>query len=145
MWNSQEKIKSAIPHKQNYAAWLVKNGKTVFFKLMQKISLSVFGEQARKHLASSFPFSDFYIFSSLLSCYSSGISSTLHFGQMLNEFLTSTFDFYWSLALQFSHLTVRLSEGRFLFLVLAISFNKKWASAVFYVDQLVHLLVCLVC
>ena len=40
------KIKSAIPHEQNYAAWLVKNGKAVFSKLMCKISLSVSGQQA---------------------------------------------------------------------------------------------------
>ena len=35
--------------------------------------------QASKHLASSFPFSDFYILSSLLSSYFSGISCTLNF------------------------------------------------------------------
>ena len=38
MWNSQEKIKTAMPREQNYAAWLVKNSKTVFSKLTQKIS-----------------------------------------------------------------------------------------------------------
>ena len=37
-WNPREKIKSAIPREQNYAAWLVKNGKTVFSKLTRKIS-----------------------------------------------------------------------------------------------------------
>ena len=66
MWNSQEKIKSAIPHEQNYAAWLVKNGKTVFSKLTGKISFSVSGKQASrqagkqasKHSAWSFPFSE---------------------------------------------------------------------------------------
>ena len=40
-WNSQEKIKSTIPHKQNHTSCLVKNGKTVFSKLTQQISLSV--------------------------------------------------------------------------------------------------------
>ena len=39
------------------------------------------GEQASQHMASSFPFSDFYIFSSLLGCYFSGTSCTFHFGQ----------------------------------------------------------------
>ena len=38
---SREKIKSAIPREQIYAAWLIKNGKTVFIKLTQKIYLSV--------------------------------------------------------------------------------------------------------
>ena len=47
-WNSREKIKSAIPREQNYVAWLVKNGKTVFSKLTRKISLSVSGEQASR-------------------------------------------------------------------------------------------------
>ena len=34
----KKKIKSAIPYKQNYMARLVKNGKTVFSTLTQKIS-----------------------------------------------------------------------------------------------------------
>ena len=104
MW---EKLHSLIGQK----------GKTVFRKLMWKIPLSISGEQASKHLASSFLFADFYILSSLLGCYFSGISCTFHFGQMFNGFLTSTFDFYWSLALQFSCIMVWLSEGRFLFAV----------------------------
>ena len=64
------------------------------------ISLSVSGKQERKNLASSFPFSDFYILSSLLGCYFSETSCTFHFGQMFNGFITSTFDFYLSLALK---------------------------------------------
>ena len=59
MWNSQEKIKTAMPREQNYAAWLVKNSKTVFSKLTQKISLSVSGEQASKRSAWDLPFSEF--------------------------------------------------------------------------------------
>ena len=110
-----EKIKLSIPHEQNYMAWLVKNSKTVFSKFTWKISLSVAGEQASQYLASSFLFSDFYILSSLLGCYFSWTSCTFHFGQMFNGFLTSTFDFYWSLALQLSCIMVRLSEGRYLF------------------------------
>ena len=31
-----KKVKSAVPREQNYAAWLVKNGKTVFSKLTRK-------------------------------------------------------------------------------------------------------------
>ena len=111
----KEKIKSAIPREQNCVTLLVKNGKTVFSKLTQKISLLVSGEQASKHLASSFPFSELKILSSLLGCHFSGISCTFHLGQMFNGFLTSTLDFYWSLGQQFSYMTVRLSEDRFLF------------------------------
>ena len=43
--NSREKIKLTIPHEQNHAPWFVKNGKIVFSKLTQQISLSVSGEQ----------------------------------------------------------------------------------------------------
>ena len=57
------KKKSAIPHEQNYATWFVKSDIIVFSKLTRKISLSVSGEQASKHLASSFLFSDFYVLS----------------------------------------------------------------------------------
>ena len=67
MWNSWEKIKLAIPCKENYVTWLVKNGKTVFSKLTRKISLSVSVEQASQHLTSSFPFSNFFILSAGLS------------------------------------------------------------------------------
>ena len=55
---------------------------------------------------------------------------------MFNGFWTSNFDFYWSLALQFSCITVRLSEGRVFFAGVLISFSKKWTSLVFCVDQL---------
>ena len=112
-WVPHLKIKSAIPREQNYAAWLVKNRKAVFSKLTWKIPLSVTGKQVNKHLASSFPFSYFYILSSCLGCYFSGKSCTFHFGQMSNGFWTSSFDFYWSLVLQFSYISVRLSEGKF--------------------------------
>ena len=46
MWILQEKTKSVVTFEQNYAAWLVKNGKTVFSKLKLKMSLSVLSEQA---------------------------------------------------------------------------------------------------
>ena len=75
---------------------------------MLKMCLSVLGEQVRKHLASTFPFSDLKILSSLLVCYFSKTYCN-------NGFLTSTFGFYSSLALQFSCITVSLSEGWFLF------------------------------
>ena len=75
------------------------------------------GAEASKHLASRFTFSDFQILSSFLGCYFSGISCTFRFWQMLNRFFTSTFDFYWSLALQFSCIMVRHSQGMFLFAV----------------------------
>ena len=85
-WNYQEKIKSAIPREKNYAAWLVKNRQAVFSKPTQKIPLSVTGKQASKH----FPFSHFYILSSCVGCYFSGISCAFHFGQMFNGFLKVT-------------------------------------------------------
>ena len=127
-WNSWEKIKSAIPHELNYADWLFKNSKTVFSKLTWKISLSVSGEQTSKHSTWSFPFSEFLILSSLLSCYFSEIYCAFCFRQMFNGFWTSNFDFYWKLTLQFSCITVRLSKGRFLFAVASdyISFSKNW-------------------
>ena len=74
--------------------------------------------QASKHLASSFPFSGFYILSSFLGCYFNGISCTFCFNQMFNGFLTSVFDFCWSLAHQFSCITIRFSQSTFLFAVL---------------------------
>ena len=125
MFNSRENMKSAIPREQNCTTWLVKNNKTVFSKLMQKISLSVSSKQASKYSTSCFPFSDFQILSSLSGCYFRGISCTFHFGQMCNGFLTSTFDIYWSLALQFLHITVRLSECSFLFAVASNWFQQK--------------------
>ena len=115
--NFQEKTKSAIPRAQNYAAWLLKNRETVFRKLTRKIPLSVTGKHSSIHLDSSFSFSHFYILSSCLGCYFSGISRTFHFGQMFNGLLSDTFDFYWSLILQFSSTTARLWEGNFLFVV----------------------------
>ena len=51
------------------------------------------------------------------SLYFSEISCTFHFGQMFNGFRRSTLRFYWLLALQFSCITVRFSEDRFLFAV----------------------------
>ena len=135
----------AIPHEQKNAAYLVKNGKAVFSKLTQKASLSVSREQASEHLASGFPFSDFQILFSLLRCYFRGVSCTFHIGQIFNEFITITFESYRSLTLKFSCITVRLSKDRFLLRQRAISFSKKGTSVVFFVDQLVHVLVCLVC
>ena len=82
---------------------------SAFHKLKQKFSLSVSGKEANKYLASSFPFSDFSIISSLSGCYFSKISCIFYFGQMFNGFLTSTSDLYWSLALQFSCIKVKLS------------------------------------
>ena len=123
MWNSRGKIKSAIPREQNYGAWLVKNGKTVFSKLMQKISLSVSGEQASKCSAWCLPFSEFYILSIFLSCYFNEIYFPFCLGQMFHGFWTNNFDFYWSLALQFSCITVRFSEGSFLFTVASDQFQ----------------------
>ena len=117
MWNSREKIKSAIPREQNYAAWLVKNGKTVFSKLTQKISLSVSGEQASRRANTCSILFLSQIFRYFQACYISGISCTFCLGQMFKGFLTSTFDFYWSLNLEFSCITVRIPQGSFLFSV----------------------------
>ena len=99
-----------IPHEQNYAAWLAKNNKTVFSKLTQKISLPVSGEPGEEvKIAINLQFS----FPRILDCYFSEISCNYHFRQIFNGFWTSNFDFYWSLALQFSCVMVRLSESRF--------------------------------
>ena len=104
------KIKSEIPREQNYAAWLVKNGKTVFSKLTQKISLPVSGEPGEEvKIAINLQFS----FPRILDCYFSEISFNYHFRQIFNGFWTSNFDFYRSLALKFSCVMVRLSESRF--------------------------------
>ena len=62
-WNSREKIKLAIQHDQNYGAWLVKDGKTVFrnsdgkFRCQYQVS-----RQARARLA-VFPSQNFRYFS----------------------------------------------------------------------------------
>ena len=56
-------------------------------------SIKQVGEQANKQSGSSFPFSDFLIFSSLLGCCFSGISCTFlyfSFCQMSTGFLAST-------------------------------------------------------
>ena len=71
-----------------------------FSKLTRKISLSVWCKQASRQ-ASTWLFSDFHMLSSFLGCYFSGISCTFHFGQKFDGFLASTFDFCWSLPLQF--------------------------------------------
>ena len=120
IWNSWEKIKLAIPREQDYVAWLVKNEKTVFSKLNAEnffVSIRWAGDQVSKHLATSFPFSGFSILSSFYSCYFSGMSCMFCCGQIFTGFLTSTFDFYWSLALQFSCIMVRISQGTFLIAV----------------------------
>ena len=91
----------------------------VFSKHTCKIYLSVSGKQTSRQ-ASGWPavfFSELLILSSLLDHYFSEISCNYRFRQMFNGFWTSNFDFYWSLALQFSCIMVRLSEGRFLFAV----------------------------
>ena len=119
MLNSWDKIRSTIPCEQNLMAWLVKNEKTVFNKFLQQVPLSVSAKEASKLLASSFPFSNFYIFSSLSGCYFSEISCTLHFGQMFNGFLTSTFDLsYDGVWTNDFHVSQEDSpEGKFLFAV----------------------------
>ena len=43
-----EKQQQSIPREINHAAWLVKNGKTFFSKLMQKISQLTRGEELRR-------------------------------------------------------------------------------------------------
>ena len=55
----------------------------------------------------------------ILLGYFSEIYCKFCFKQMFNGFWTSNFDFYWSLALQFSYITVRLPKGRFLFAIVS--------------------------
>ena len=80
-----------------------KTAETVFSKLMQKISLSVLGEQASQHLFSSFTL----VFLSQIFTY---------FPDMFNGFLTSTF-------LKISCIMVRISEGRYLLTVASDKFH----------------------
>ena len=101
-WNSWEKIKLVISHEQNYAAWLVKNDKTLFTKLEWKISCS----------PCSFTFSEFQILSGLLGCYFSEINCIFCLRQMFN-------------GLQFSCITVRLSKERFLSAIASDPFQWK--------------------
>ena len=58
-----------------------------------------------------------FSFLRILSCYFSEIYCTFCFRQMFNRFWRSNSNFHWGLALQFSCITVRLSEGSFLFAV----------------------------
>ena len=110
-WNSREKLRSAIPREQNWSkhhgAWLVKNSKTVFSKLTQKIFLSVSGKQASRQ------FTRFLILSCFLECYFSVISCTYRFRQMFDGFWRRHFDVDWSLALQFSCMMVRFQKAGF--------------------------------
>ena len=112
-WNSQEKIKVGNTT-WGKVARLDWSKMPKQFSLNSRKILSVSGNQVSKYLVSSFPFSDFYILSSLLGCYFSGISCAFHFGKMFNGFLTSTFDFYWSLAIQFLCIRDFLKAGFFL-------------------------------
>ena len=101
MGNSQEKTNSTIPCEQFYttATQLDSSKTTKQFSVNSRRKFLCqyqrrWQAEVNKHLVSSFPFSDFYILSSLLGCYFSGTSCTFHFGQKFNGFLTSTFDFY---------------------------------------------------
>ena len=113
----------SIPPAINRAAWLTKNGKTVFSKLTWKNSWLTRGEQVSKQVDSNFPVSNIY-FSAVFGSFFNEICCTFHLRQVfirfsfLNffvRFLTITFDFYWSLALQLSCIRVGLSDGMFLF------------------------------
>ena len=73
------------------------------------------GEQASKQVDSSFPLSDKYFSAFWLVLYSRKICCTFHLEKLYIRFLTIAFDFYWSLALQLSCITVRLSDSIFLF------------------------------
>ena len=123
-----EKKEQSIPREINHVVWLVKNRKTLFSKLMRKIRSLVSGNQVSKQVDYRFPFLDFQIFSrfsSLGDCYSSGTFCTYHLGQIFIKFLTSSFGFYWSLCVQFSCITVRLSDDMFLFSVASDYFQLK--------------------
>ena len=92
----KNKVGNRIPREQNYAAWLVKNG-----KFSKQFSVNLYGIFLCQYQASTWPlvyflkfldtFQFFYI-----GCYFSGIFYTFCFKQILfTGFLTSTFDFYW--------------------------------------------------
>ena len=80
----------------------------------QPLSIRRAGDQASKGSARAFLSENVRCFPAFLSCCFSEIYCTFWFRQMFNGLWISNFDFYWSLDLQFSFITVRLSEGRFL-------------------------------
>ena len=102
---------------------------------MRNIFLLVLGVQVSKQVDSSFPFSYFQILSSLLGCYFSGIFCIYHLWQMFIRFLTITFDFYRSLVLKFSCITVRLSDGMFLFSLVSDQFHQLVLQCFIYTSQ----------
>ena len=110
-----EKQERPIPHEINHAAWLVKNGKTLFSKLTQKISWLTQGKEARSRWASKWISPLRQILFILLGSYFNDVCCTFHLGEMLIRFLSIVFYIYWSLVLQLSSITVRFWDDMFLF------------------------------
>ena len=99
----------------NHAAWLIENSQNLFSKPTQKISSLVLDDQVASKWTLVFQCQIFRYFLAFWVVISVEFFLIFHFGQMFIGFLTSTFDFYRSLALQFSYIIIRLPEGRFLF------------------------------
>ena len=97
-----ENQEQPIPCEINHAPWLVKNGKTLFSKLTQKISWLTQGKEARSRWASKWISPLRQILFILLGSYFNDVCCTFHLGQMLIRFLSINFDIYCSLALQLS-------------------------------------------
>ena len=94
---------------------MVKNDKTLFSKLTQKISQLTRGKQARRQ-ASKWISPLRQILFILLVSYFNDVCCTFHLGKMFIRFLSIIFDIYCSLVPQLSCITVRLSGGHVSFI-----------------------------
>ena len=95
-----EKCERPILCEINCAAWLVKNGQTVFSKFTQKTYLT-WSEQTSKQVDSSFPL--WQILFTFWLVISGKYVEPFILGNCL---LDMNFDFYWNLALQLSCITL---------------------------------------
>ena len=94
---------------------MVKNDKTLFSKLTQKISQLTQGKEARRQ-ASKWISPLRQILFILLVSYFNDVCCTFHLGKMFIRFLSIIFHIYCSLVPQLSCITVRLSGGHVSFI-----------------------------
>ena len=94
---------------------MVKNDKTLFSKLTQKISQLTRGKEARRQ-ASKWISPLRQILFILLVSYFNDVCCTFHLGKMFIRFLSIIFHIYCSLVPQLSCITVRLSGGHVSFI-----------------------------
>ena len=72
-------------------------------------------EASREQASGFLPSGRYLPFFTIFGSYFSNICCTFHLGQMIIRFVSISFYFYWSLALQLLRITVRLSDDMFLF------------------------------